>query len=246
MNRRVFISLIGGAAAWPLLARAQQPAMPVIGFLNGASPAGYVPYVAAFNEGLKEGDYVDGRNVAIEYRWAEGRHDRLPALAADLVRRQVAVIVANGVSAQAAKAATATIPVIAVTGSDPVRTGLVASLNRPGGNITGVIFTITDLAAKQLGLLHELVPKSSIIGVLLDASSLESEARLSGTEEAGRVIGLQVLTARAAVNANSMPPLRRWSKEAPARWSSPVVRSSSTIVDNSLRWRRVTRCPRSM
>jgi putative ABC transport system substrate-binding protein len=128
-------------------------------------------------------------------RRSDFRFWAMPALAADLVRRQVAVIVANGESARAAKAATATIPVIAVTGSDPVRTGLVASLNRPGGNITGVIF---DLAAKQLGLLHELVPKSAIIGVLVDASSIESEARLSGTEEAGRVIGLQVLIARPA------------------------------------------------
>jgi ABC-type uncharacterized transport system substrate-binding protein len=198
-TRRDFITLLGGAAAaWPLVARAQQPALPVIGFLRSTAAAGSAHLVTAFRDGLTEAGFVEGRNVAIEYRWADDHNDRLPALAADLVRRQVAVIVANGVSAQAAKAATATIPVIAVTGSDPIRTGLVASLNRPGGNITGVIFTITDLAAKQLGLLHELVPKSAIIGVLLDPSSPESEARLSGTEEAGRVIGLQVLIARAA------------------------------------------------
>ena len=198
LRRREFITLLGGAAAWPLAARAQQSAMPVIGFLRSTAAAGSAHLVTAFRDGLTEAGFVEGRNVAIEYRWADDHIDRLPPLAADLVRRQVAVIVANGVSAQAAKAATATIPVIAVTGSDPVRTGLVASLNRPGGNITGVIFTITDLAAKQLGLLHELVPKSAIVGVLVDPSSAESEARLSGTEEAGRVNGLQVLIARAA------------------------------------------------
>jgi ABC-type uncharacterized transport system substrate-binding protein len=220
VNRRNFIALIGGAAvAWPLAAGAQRPAMPVIGFLRSTTAAGSAHLVTTFRQGLIEAGFVEGQNVAIEHRWADDHHDRLPALAADLVRRQVAVIVANAVSAQAAKTATSTIPIVVVTGIDPVRTGLVASLSRPGGNVTGVMFTVNDLTAKRLGLLHELVPKAAVIGVLLDTNVPEVELEVRDAEEAGRVIGRQVLIVKATSelefnaafstgNATTAPPMR--------------------------------------
>jgi hypothetical protein len=149
MRRREFITLLGGAAAWPSTVCAQQPAMPVVGFLRSAAAAGSGELVGAFRQGLKEAGFVEGQNVAVEYRFADDQDDRIPGLAAELVRRQVAVIYANGVAVPAIKAATATIPIVFTTGFDPVRTGFVASLSRPGGNVTGVVFTTTDLAAKQ-------------------------------------------------------------------------------------------------
>ena len=195
MKRREFISLLGGAAvAWPLAARAQQPAMPVVGFLSGGAPGPFQHLVAAFREGLKETGYIEGQNATIEYRWAEGQYERLPALAADLARRQVAVIVATGGvrAGIAAKAATATIPIVFSSGVDPIEAGLVASLNRPGGNITGVYLLISGLDPKKLGLLRELVPHASIIAVLLNSQSADIRERSAVVQEAARSVGQQI------------------------------------------------------
>jgi putative tryptophan/tyrosine transport system substrate-binding protein len=200
-TRREFITLLGGAAAWPLAARAQQGAMPVIGFLNSGSPGERTHLVAAFHQGLGETAYVDGRNVTIEYRWAQGRYDRLPALADELVRQQAAVITATGdtVSPRAAKAATTTIPIIFVMGGDPVAAGLVPSFNRPGGNITGVSLVasaLAELVAKQLELLHELTPKAVVVGILLNPRP-SSEVDLSQLQSVARSKGLELVVLRA-------------------------------------------------
>ena len=193
MTRRAFITLLGSAAAWPLAARAQQPTVPVIGFLNGGVRDKFVPMVTAFRRGLSEQGYEDGRNVAIEYRWAEGQFDRLPAMAADLVGRNATVIVAFGPpAALAAKAATSTIPIVFVTGFDPVKAGLVASLNRPRGNVTGVHLFLIGLEGKRLGLLRELVPQAALIGLLLNPRSPDSAGQLKALQEAARAVGQQI------------------------------------------------------
>jgi putative ABC transport system substrate-binding protein len=196
MRRREFITLLGvGAASWPLATRAQQPTMPVIGFLNSASADGYAERVRAFHHGLGETGYVEGRNVAIEYRWAHGQNNRLPAMAADLVDRRVAVIAANGAAALAAKAATATVPVVFTSGDDPIRVGLVASLNRPGGNLTGVVSLDAELLPKRLELLQQSLPAAvaGLIGVLLNPANARRYQNLRRDLDAAvRAIGREI------------------------------------------------------
>jgi putative ABC transport system substrate-binding protein len=195
LKRREFITLLGGAAACPLAARAQQPAMPVVGFLSSRMASESVSVLAAFHQGLKEIGYVEGQNISIEYRWADFQDDRLLAMAADLVQRRVAVIAATGstVAASAAKSATTTIPIVFGAGTDPVKEGLVASLNRPGGNITGVTPFTQQLGAKQLELLHAMVPAAAVVAVLGKRNDRDTEFQLKDVEAAARTLGLQIL-----------------------------------------------------
>jgi putative tryptophan/tyrosine transport system substrate-binding protein len=199
MRRREFITSFGSSVvAWPLTARAQQAAMPVIGFLQSGSPSPNAHLVAAFRQGLSESGYVEGRNVAIEFRWAEGRYNELPALAADLVRRRVAVIFGGAPpAARAAKAATATIPIVFTSGDDPVKSGLVASLNRPGGNVTGVAILTGQIGSKLLGLLRELVPNAAVVAVLINPTLRYAE-QSSDLQAAARTLGLQLHVLRAS------------------------------------------------
>jgi putative tryptophan/tyrosine transport system substrate-binding protein len=202
VKRRDFITLLGVTAAWPLVARAQQPAKPVIGVLHSASQRQFVSHIAAFRRGLNEGGYIEGDNVTVEYRWADGRYDRLPELAAELVQRPVAVLVTLGGDppALAAKATTSTIPIVFNIGGDPVRAGLVANFNRPGGNATGVNILSPALEGKRLGLLHDLVPQAKAVAVLLNPSFPPAAVQLSRIEEAAQANGLQLHVLRATTH----------------------------------------------
>jgi len=221
MGRREFMALLGGsAAAWPLAARAQQAVMPVIGFLNSASPEAFAPFVVAFKSGLNEAGYVEGRNVAIEYRWAEGKYDQLQVLAAELVRQQVAVVVATGGtnSAVAARAATATIPIVFNT-VDPVKDGLAVSFNRPGGNATGVSLFANALAPKRLELLRELLPSAAVIVVLLDANSTDAEIQLREVQAAADSVNQQIYTLTIGTD-----------REFDTAFASPVLRQAGALL----------------
>jgi ABC-type uncharacterized transport system substrate-binding protein len=218
MKRREFITLLGGAAAWPMTARAQQPAMPVIGFLYPTSPDTNADRLRGFRQGLKETGYVEGENVAIEYRWAENQMDRLPPLAAELVRRQVAVIAATGGldSALAAKTATTTIPIVFSVTEDPVRLGLVASLARPGGNMTGVNLVVGELTAKRLALLRELVPGAVRVAVLVNpANTVNAETTLRDVEPAARAMGLQIKVLKASTSREIEAAFATFVRERP-------------------------------
>jgi putative tryptophan/tyrosine transport system substrate-binding protein len=219
MRRRDFIASLGATAAtWPLAARAQQSAMPVIGFLNASSPEAFADRLRAFRHGLKEAGFVEGENVAIEYRWAEGQYDRLPALAAELVRQQVAVIAATGgaPSALAVKTATTTIPIVFAVADDPVRLGLVANLARPGGNATGVNFFVGELVAKRLELLRELVPAATRVAVLVNpANASNTEITLRDVEPAARAMGLQIQVLNASTSREIDSAFASFTRERP-------------------------------
>jgi putative ABC transport system substrate-binding protein len=219
MKRREFMTLVGGAAiAWPQGAQAQQPAMPVIGFLHTESRDAAMAQVAAFHQGLKETGHVEGQNVEIEYRWAEARPDRLPALVADLISRRVTVIAATGSirAALAAQAGTATIPIVFATTIDPVKSGLVASLNRPGGNMTGVYVFTATLATKWLELLHELAPKADVFSVLVNPNSLTTESIVKDLEAAARTSGQRLLVMNAGKQEDFEPAFARLQQEGSA------------------------------
>jgi putative ABC transport system substrate-binding protein len=232
MRRRDVIALLGGAVAWPLAARAQQPAMPVVGLLGATTAQGFAAQLTAFRQGLSEAGFVDGRNVAIEYRWAEDQYDRLPAMAADLVRSQVAVIATIGGNAAslAAKAATATIPVVFHGSVDPVEAGLVASLNRPGGNVTGVVTLNIDTGQKRLELLHELLPAATTIGLLLNPTNAGAEIQSKDLPAAARTLGLQLRIVHASTEHDFDPAFATLSQ---ARAGGLVIGTDGFLVSQS-------------
>jgi putative tryptophan/tyrosine transport system substrate-binding protein len=234
MKRRAFITfLVGGSATWPLRPRAQQGALPVIGFLASESPVPWAGRLREFQEGLGQLGLTEGRNVAIEYRWADGRNDRLPALAADLVRRGVSLIAANGPAAVAAQAATMTVPIVFFSGGDPVARGLVASLTRPGGNLTGVSTLYTEVGAKRLEVLHELVPAASTIALLVNPTNTTLAHTLTGNVRPPVPLDGGSKSFMPAQNANSMRRSRPWSNFDWARLRSATMHSSTATANNS-------------
>jgi putative tryptophan/tyrosine transport system substrate-binding protein len=247
MRRREFITLLGGAAAaWPLEARAQQPAMPVIGFLSSSALADRAHYLPAFRQGVRETGYVEGQNVVIEYRWAQDQHDVLPDLAADLVRRQVTVIAAHDTSsAVVAKAATTTIPIVFVIGGDPVKLGLVASLNRPGGNVTGVTFVNAELGAKQLGLLHVLQPGAVRVAVLVDPNYPLTEFFVSDVQAAASSIKKQIEVLEAPTGRDIDMAFARLAQKPTDALVVAPSHCSTTVAYKSSRWRPTIGCLRS-
>jgi putative tryptophan/tyrosine transport system substrate-binding protein len=248
MKRREFITLLGGAAAWPLAARAQQPALPVIGFLSSRSPAESASDLAAFRQGLGQTGYFEGKNVAIEYRWAEGQYDRLPAFAAELVARQVAVIAAVGgePSGLAAKAATATIPIVCTLGGDAVAAGLVAHLNRPGGNITGVTIMGLEMGPKRVELAHQLVPNGSALATLINSKFPLTLAEAHDMQAAAHSLGLQLTV----LDASTEGEIDAVFAGSPGRKSmlclSTRTHFCSDSGSKSYSWRRVTMFQRSI
>ena len=248
IHRREFITLLGGAAvAWPLRARAQPPATQVIGFLNFTSPDHFASRLRGFRQGLKEAGYVKGENVTVAYRWAENQIDRLPALAVELVRQQVSVIVTSGSPAAtlAAKAATTTNPIVFQVGEDPVRLGLVASLARPGGNLTGINILSSELVAKRLELLRELVPGAVRVAVLVNpVNAVITETTVREVEAAARALGLEIRIVHASTNPRSMPPSQfSCASESTPSSSAPTDCSAGRRVHRSI-WHRTIRSPR--
>jgi ABC-type uncharacterized transport system substrate-binding protein len=214
IGRREFITFLGGAATWPFAANAQQPAMPVVGFMSSRSPGDSSRVVFAFRQGLAETGYEEGRNVAVEFRWAQGQFDRLPAIAAELVRRPAAVLAAFGESARVAKAATTTIPILFGTGLDPVEEGLVTSLNRPGGNVTGATFLTAALGAKRLGLLRDLVPGADVVALLVNPNTSVGQVQTKDVQEAARGLSMAEairVSKLALLRLPSSTSLRLWS-----------------------------------
>ena len=249
MRRREFIAALGGSAAvWPLAARAQQPAMPVVGYLDIYAPEPTGIFLAAFRKGLSEAGYLEGRNVAIEYRYANSNNDRLPELASDLIRRGVAVIVApfGTAAVRAAKRATTTIPIVFVTSGDPVQDGLVASFNRPGGIVTGLSTMSVELGGKRLGLLHELIPRALRIVALINPNSAIAEPLIREAQAGASTIGWQVDVVYASTIATLMRPLQAWSKSGPARYSLALSNSSPAVECSSPLLRRTIGSPQSI
>jgi putative tryptophan/tyrosine transport system substrate-binding protein len=231
MRRREFIAGLGGAVTWPLVGRAQQPALPVVGFLTSNSADGSKIATVPFLQSLKETGYVEGQNVAVEYRYAENQDDRLPALAADLVRRRVAVILASGTAAAlAAKAATTTIPIVFVAGGDPVALGLVASLNRPGANLTGIAALTAELAPKRLQLLRELIPNAAVYGVLADPAFPATQSTIADLRAAARTLGLQLVVVYARTDSDLELAFAAFSQQR----VGAVLVAPSTFFDQSM------------